>query len=126
MLGITTVKPHIKFRKCGEISLTGRVSALLGIEAGDAIDIVEDKGEMYIYVSCRKCRVEDGLRGVTRKASTSKGFLRAQWKELSMYIINKDGRAQEAYYRVGEPLEINGTLYLPIITRRNYAAKDQL
>ncbi len=124
MLGIMNVKPHIKFRECGEISLTGRVSALLGIEAGDAIDIVEDMGEVYIYVSARGCRQEDGLRGVTRKASSSPGFLRVQWKEMAQYIINKDGRAREAYYRVGEPVEINGTRYLPIITRRNYAAKD--
>lgn len=124
MLGIMNVKPHIKFRECGEISLTGRVSALLYIEAGDAIDIVEDMGEVYIYVSARGCRQEDGLRGVTRKASSSPGFLRLQWKEMAQYIINKDGRAREAYYRVGEPVEINGTRYLPIITRRNYAAKD--
>ena len=120
------VKPHIKFRKCGEISLTGRVSDLLGIEAGDAIDIVEDLGEVYIYVSNRNCNPEDGLRGVTRKASSSKGFLRVQWKEMAQYIIDKDGRASEAYYRVDEPVEISGTKYLPIITRRNYAAKDKL
>lgn len=120
------IKPHIKFRKSGEISLTGRVSSLLGIEAGDAIDIVEDMGEVYIYISKRKCRPQDGWRGITRKASSSRGFLRVQWKEMAQYIIKKDGRAQEAYYRVGEPVVINGTQYLPIITRRNYAAKDQL
>ena len=91
---------------------------------GDAIGIKEINEEVYLYIL--EENAEHQYRGKAYSSCKNSRHVRIHWKELSMYIINKDGRAQEAHYRVGEPLEINGTRYLPIITRKNYAAKDQL
>lgn len=122
-MSLNRVKPHIKFRKSGEISLTTYITNLLEINVGDAIDVSLDEksGDMYLYVAQRNCTPSDGIKGVTRSASVTKGFLRAQWKKLTDLIIQYDGRASEAYYRVGDPTEVNGILMLPIINRRNLA-----
>ncbi len=117
------LRPHIKFRKSGEISLTSRITQLLDIHVGDAIDVAinEKSNDIFLYVAERDCHKQDGIRGVTRAASVTKGFMRAQHKRLTSQIIELDGRAAEAYYRVGTPTEIDGVLMLPIINRRNLA-----
>ncbi|MFI3239484.1 MAG: hypothetical protein R3Y22_02690 [Bacteroidales bacterium] len=121
------LRPHIKFRKSGEISLTSHITELLDIHVGDAIDItINDKSnDIYLYVAERGCCKADRIRGVTRAASVTKGFMRAQHKRLTSLIIELDGRAPEAFYRVGEPTEIDGVLMLPIINRRNLATPTE-
>ena len=124
MQGIANIKPDIKFMTSGKISIMRRAYNALGIKPGDAINLTEIKGEIYMYVAQPNAGTH--FKGRTYQSSHNCMHLYVQWKEMAQYIINKDGRAPEAHYRAGEPVKINGTKYLPIITRRNYAAKNQL
>lgn len=106
----------------GDIHLTSKVVSLLGIQEGDSIQIADDDEEIYIYIHMRSVK-EKNVSGIARKASKSSGYLRVRWTSLCRKIIEMDGRADFAAYRVGDLYEIDGRKVLPIITRKNYATE---
>lgn len=106
----------------GDIHLTSKVVSLLGIKEGDAIQVARDNDETYIYIHTRQAK-DKNITGIARRANKSAEYLRVRWASLSREVINSDGRATFAAYRVGDPHEIDGRKVLPIITRKNYATE---
>ena len=106
----------------GDIHLTSKVVSLLDIHEGDAIQVATEDDEVYIYVHMRDVKKKNVV-GIARRANKASGYLRVRWTSLCKKIINMDGRAKYAAYRVGDPYEKEGLSVLPIITRKNYAAE---
>lgn len=121
---INNIRPDIKILSSGEISIMSYIYQALEINPGDAIGFKEINGELHIYISHKNAK--SNIKGRTYRSCKSGNHLRIQWVEQAKSIIKKDGHSDRAYYRAGEPIEINGIKYLPIITRRNYAAENQL
>lgn len=119
---VNNIKTDIRFCSNGTIELSAKVSQLLGIENGDYISFLEENEEFYIFIHAKASQPLSCKGKCTRSRQKSK-FMRVAWKEACTKVINNDGRAPEARYRVGEPIQQNGQTLLPIITRRNYAAE---
>lgn len=49
LLGNRTRRPDITFYRNGRIDITARITKILGLRAGDVIDIAYDSGEFYLY-----------------------------------------------------------------------------
>ncbi len=66
-------------------------------------------------------RGETSKKGRCVQSKKGSNFMRVNWKRACNEILagNIMGR-----YRVGEPVKIGGEIYLPIITRKNYAERD--
>jgi ABC-type lipoprotein release transport system permease subunit len=119
---VSNIKPDIKFMPNGDIHLTSKVVSLLNIQEGDSIQLATDDEEVYMYIHMRNVK-EKNVSGIARKASKFPNYLRIRWTSLCRKIIEMDGRAEYAAYRVGDPYEKEGHRVLPIITRKNYAAE---
>lgn len=110
-------KPDIYFRRNGQIDITAKVSRILDIGVGDAINVWHAGGEYYLYVAERNAR--GSWRGVCREVNNRSHYFRANFNELAKQIIEASGK-EEAHLPVGMPIEMEnlGTV-LPLITRNN-------
>ena len=52
-LGSSCRHPDITFFRSGRIDISSRVSRILGIEAGDVIDVAITKSDYYLYVRAK-------------------------------------------------------------------------
>lgn len=113
----TPRRPDIIFRPSGRIDITARVTSLLSIEPGDAINVWKEEDEYYLYVSRRLADAHS--RAICRRVNKGSNFLRAWSAQLASAIIQISGK-KEAHLTVGEPVELPvfGKA-LPLITRNN-------
>lgn len=119
---IDNIKPDIRFRKNGMIDISSRITNILGIQKGDAINIYSEGHETYLFISAKQPAIKS-YRGICYPPVKNGRFMRAYWVELARKIITESG-AEEAHYRVGEPVERMGKTMLPIITRINLYQND--
>lgn len=119
---LSNIKPDIKFMPNGDINLTAKVVSLLGLKEGDSIQVATDDDELYLYIHMRNA-IDKNISGIARRANKTSKSLRVRWIPLCKKIIDMDGRASFAAYRVGDPYEKDGRIVLPIITRKNYATE---
>jgi len=116
---ISNVKPDISFRK-GIIEVSAKVATLLGLENGDIAGFKQDDEELYIYLYEKASG--RNYKGRCIQCKKNSRFIRIYWKDFCNKVIELDGRAQEAKYRVGDPVKKGEKTFIPIITRKNYAA----
>lgn len=113
-----TRKSDITFYDNGRIDISARVSKMLSLQKGNVIDVLEDDGELYLYV-----RFHEQVVGRHEAAcfSTHLGsrHFRAWSQKLSRYIIRAGGSSlNKVALGVGAPVELpNVGIALPIIYR---------
>ena len=110
------IHPDIVFRPSGLITLTSRIVRILDINEGDVINILQDNGEYYLYVQHRSPIGK--FCGKCLKHKNGSHYMRVYYKRLSDIIISMSGDS-EAHYKTGEPINHNGRILLPIITKLN-------
>lgn len=97
----------------GKIILSAKLADMLSLNSGDAINIRIDGPEKLLY------RVEPvtyrGSKGICKSVCRGR-TLRTFWKECASILLN-DIKAQQARFLTGEPQTIDGTTYIPIITK---------
>ena len=100
LLGHNTRRPDITFYRNGRIDITARIANIIGLRAGDVIDIGRERGELYLY---RLHKYETLIgRHEAQCMSTHKGRLhpsrnlRAFSKRLTDCILNMTTKGEIA------------------------------
>lgn len=119
MCNLITSQPRadVKFLPNGRIDITAKVTGILSLCPGDAINIWEEDEEYYLYVSRRNA----DERFFARCKENRKGsrYMRVWCKRLATAVIAIAGD-KEAHLMIGEPVEIKSLgVALPLITRNN-------
>lgn len=110
-------RPDIIFHPSGRIDITARVTTLLSLQAGDAINIWKEEDEYYLYVARRSA--DANTRAICRQVNKGSNFLRAWSAPLASAIIQISGK-KEAHLIVGEPVQLPlFGMAIPLITRNN-------
>ena len=112
----STRRPDITFYRSGLIRLTARVTRTLQIRPGDSINIAADNGELLIFA------IHNNNPLIRRPATcypTNHGNnMCANSINLCRSLLDNLGiTSNRAAFYVGYPIDIENTIYLPIITR---------
>lgn len=110
-------RPDIIFHPNGRIDITARVTNLLSLEPGDAINVWKEEDECYLYVARRSA--DTNSRAICRQVNKGSNFLRVWSTSLASAIIKLSGK-KEAHLTVGE--SVNLPMFgkaLHLITRNN-------
>jgi len=114
-----TRRPDVSAFSNGRIDITARVSALLDLVPGDVIDIcVNADGEHLLYVRHKGSSLvgrHEAQLHATKPGKRSRN-LRAYSVKLARSLLKASDCRGSAHLPVGAPIDINGTIYLPIIT----------
>ena len=112
LLGHSTRRSDVTFYRSGRIDITARIAKLIGLRAGDVIDIGYEKGEYYLY---RLYKAEDAIgRHEAQCISTHKGRLhpsrnlRAFSKHLTNCILSIAKADDIARVWCGNAVELDG------------------
>lgn len=113
---------HCNTDECVRISAKGvvlgkGVCSRLGLKDGDCVGVFHDterKGDLYIGPATP-------ASGYTLHRRSKQYHLHS--RDLARLILNESGitTGDTALFKVGEAVEYNGSVVLPIITRINYA-----
>lgn len=113
-----TRKSDITFYDNGRIDISARVSKMLSLQKGNVIDVLEDDGELYLYVRFHEHVVGRHEAACFSTHSGSRHF-RAWSQKLSRYVIRAGGSSlNKVALGVGSPVQLpNVGIALPIIYR---------
>lgn len=104
----------------GNIDITARVTKMLGLQAGDVIDIYIDGNEFYLYVKHRAGTIagrhEAVLYPTSRKVKQCHN-MRCHSKRLCQAMQEACNTSEPLRLPVGDPVNLRGTTAIPIITR---------
>ena len=113
---------HCNTQECIRIDAKGvilgrGVARRLGIKDGDCVNVFRDvtrKGDLYIAISA-------AANGYPLHKRAEQYHLHS--RDLARLILTEAGVTQEntALFKVGDAVEYDGAIVLPIITRINYA-----
>lgn len=111
-----TRKPDIVFSSSGRIDIAASVAGHLHLQSGDALDVMCEQGEFYLYV---KHRAAFGRFEATAYRTNKKGrHFRASSKRLCTAILHECGAKHKARLCVGQPFDTAAYgVLLPIITK---------
>lgn len=114
-----TRRHDLTFCRDGRIHISARVARILGLAAGDAINIACDRhGEYLLYI---QYKAGDYLGNLTATCYPSKKggrHFRANSKELCSALLEAANVSQErrqASFYAGAPMTIADKVYIPII-----------
>lgn len=116
---MNNIKTDIRFSNKGIIEISAKIATILGLENGDIAGFKQSEEELYIYMYSKASDIN--YKGRCIQAKKTSRFMRIYWKDLCKKIIDLDGKSNEAAYRIGDPVKKEGKIFLPIITRINYA-----
>lgn len=117
---VNTRRPDVSFSRNGKIRLTARVVRILSMSPGDSINIAVSGGEYLLHSTPHG--TDKPLRRFEAKCYPSKRrggkHYCANSVRLCRSLLASIGCiADKAAFIVGDAIEINGKVYLPIITR---------
>lgn len=110
-------KPDITFHSNGRIDISARVARLLSIQRGNALDIISDGEEYYLYV---RSHSEAGHYEATVFPSQHGSRHYLAWsRKLARAVIDACGlHVKKVRLTVGQPVPVGHiNKALPIITR---------
>lgn len=113
-----TRRTDIAFHDDGRIDISARVSKILSLQKGDVVDVLEDDGELYLYVRFHGHVIGRHEAACFPTHPNSRHF-RAWSRRLSRHIIRASGSTlDKVKLGVGTPCELPGIgIALPIIYR---------
>ena len=112
-----TRRHDVTFCRNGCISITARVARTLDIKPGDSVNIAQHENEYLLYAVHAD---GSGFRRYARCYPTNKGGnnYRTYSVQLCRALMSAlNITSDRVSYMVGKSVEINGTIYLPMITR---------
>ena len=112
-----TRRADITFHASGKIDITSRVTNILNIADGDAVDILTGDGEFYLYVSARAKNIRGRHEGLCRPTRNDSRYFRAYSRRLCDFILKECNEKSNVRLAVGESVYINGIKALLIITK---------
>lgn len=117
---LTKLRPDISFHRNGIIRLTAKVVRLLNLCPGDFINIAAIESEYLLHASHRAQEIDSEALGARCYPSKrGENNFCANSARLCRSLFSVIGvNAHKVSFKVGTPMAINGTTYLPIITRR--------
>lgn len=111
-------RPDIVVFPDGRIDLRKRPVAALGIGEGDVVDIAVDRYERLLYVKYKADRAVGNHAARCIRVHRSGVSLRLFSVQLARYILSLiPGHAEEARLALGDPLETELGLAMPIILK---------
>lgn len=112
----TTRRPDITFHSTGKIYITARVARILNLSKDSCINVAVDKGE-YLLVAENYDSMIGRHTGRCYRVNSGSRYFRANSVRLCRAILNACRVSGRAALMCGEAVEINGKVYLPIITK---------
>lgn len=111
LLGNRSRKPDVTFRSDGRIDIAARVSKMLGLGAGDVIDIGYDSEEYYLYVRAKAAEIVGRHEAQCRPANPAVRnghYFRAYSTTLCAAILGAAGVTDKAAILAGRVQEVPG------------------
>lgn len=118
ILGFSLRKPDVIFRSNGQFDLSARVVRDLNIMPGDAVDILADDAEFYLYVARHSSSAPGRFRGrvYPSKPNSRSRHFRGCSAPLSRAILAAAGVSDSASFFCGAKVTLPfGFTALPII-----------
>ena len=112
----TTRRPDVTFHSSGEIYITARVARILNLSKDSCINVAVDKGEYLLVTENYGSRIGNHA-GRCYPVNAGGRYLRANSVRLCKAVLDACGVSGRAALMCGESVEINGKVYLPIITK---------
>ncbi len=117
---VNTRRPDVSFNRNGKIRLTARVVRMLSMSPGDSINIAVNDGEYLLHSTPHDA--DETLRRFEAKCYPSKRgggkHYCANSVRLCRSLLSSIGcTADKVSFIVGDAIEMNGKIYLPIITQ---------
>lgn len=120
MCEINKFRIGIRISANGVISIPAHAATMIGLQSGDAIDIIFTGPEVYLTAVKNPSHDQ---KGIARPAKGKTRYYRVYWKELAIELLNRSNTPNKdtAAFRVGQKTTFNSKEVIPIIIRRNYA-----
>lgn len=114
----TSRRPDIRFCRNGRILISARISRLLKLSKGDCINIAKDGGEVLLFVQCRATEIAGRHEAACHPTKRNSHNFCANSVSLASAVLDDaaPGKNRAAFF-IGYPMELEGTVYFPIITR---------
>lgn len=109
-----TRRPDITFQRNGRINITARIARMLNLCPGDSINILINDGECLLgalhhnNIGRHVASVHPTKKGSSNYSANSVSLCRA-------FLDYCNFTGPRAAFMVGLPMEVAGTVYLPII-----------
>lgn len=116
---VHTRRPDVSFSRNGKIRLTARVVRMLSMSPGDSINIAVNDGE-YLLHSISHDLNESLMRFEAKcypsKRGRGKNYCANSVRLCRSLLASIGCDADKVAFNVGDAVEMNGKIYLPIIT----------
>lgn len=113
----TIRRPDVTFCRNGRINITARVARSLQLTDGDAINIFSDGIEFLLFVQTKASSRIGRDYAVIHPSNKGSNHFVCNCIKLSTALLNAIGsKDEQVSFFTGEPIEIHGKTYIPIIT----------
>lgn len=110
-------RPDLTLHPGGRIDIAARVTRLLGLRPGDAIDVATENGEFYLYVRHRATRPNEPRYEATVFPTKRGGRnMRTHSRRITAALLRQCHATTPARLLCGELITRGDTDYLTIIT----------
>lgn len=110
-------KHDISFHASGRIDISAHLARKLSLAPGDVIDIVEERGEWYLYVKLRAGSYVGRHNGKVWATANGRGTFRACSKPITKAVLAAASASVELRCPCGTEVERDNTKYITIIYR---------
>jgi len=108
-------KHDISFHASGKIDISAHIARKLALSPGDVIDIVQEQGEMYLYVKLRAGKYVGRHDGRVWATANGKGTFRTHSKAITRAMLVAAGANGRLRCPCGTEIVRDNTKYITII-----------
>lgn len=111
-------KHDISFHASGKVDISARIARRLSLAPGDVIDIVQEFGELYLYVRLRSGYYSGRFEGTVCATSKGRGTFRC-WSKAITDAVMRMAKPDTTTLRCpcGDQMFRDGEKYITIIYR---------
>ena len=110
-------KHDISFHASGKIDISAHIARQLALVPGDVIDIMQESGELYLYVKLRAGNYFGRHDGRVWATAHGKGTFRAWSKAMTTAVLREAGASGLLRCPCGLTFERDNKKYITIIYR---------
>lgn len=109
-------RPDITFYRNGRITITARIARMLSLQQGDCINVMQDGQEYLLHVQPRPGCGNYVAACYRVKPGSNSFYCSSTFLCQHILEVAKCPDAVRAGFFIGYPMELEGTVFLPIIT----------